>query len=171
MRSTSRSERSPVSCRSATSCLATPRALQGYLNSRLTLFVKQEEENQLLNGKGSGTDLDGLLNRVPNANQDVVSGAAAATALDHIFAAITVAEESFLPVDGIVINPSDWADIRLAKDKNENYLAGSPFSNGGGQPSPLLFDRRCMSPPRSRLGHGAGRCLRLLPRRSIAAAD
>jgi HK97 family phage major capsid protein len=116
--------------------------LRAYLNSRLGLFVAMEEENQLLNGLGAGTDLDGLLNRVPLANQGVISDATAANAADHIHAAFTVVRASFLEPDGVVINPADWDDLRLLKDNTNNYLGGSPFSNGGPQPGELLFGKR-----------------------------
>jgi HK97 family phage major capsid protein len=50
--------------------------------------------------------------------------------------------ESFLQADGIVINPGDWAELRLLKDGNDAYIGGSPFSNGGAQPTENLFGRR-----------------------------
>ena len=103
-------------------------ALGGYLNGRLSLFVQQEEENQLLNGTGSGTDLDGLLNRIPAENEGIVSDAVAANAADSIYAAIVQVQASYLDADGVVLNPADWADLRLLKDQNEGYIGGSPFS-------------------------------------------
>ena len=42
----------------------------------------------------------------------------------------------------MVVNPVDWAELRLVKDTTENYVAGSPFSNGPAQPGELLFGRR-----------------------------
>ena len=103
-------------------------AIQGYLNSRLSLFVQTEEENQILNGDGTGTDLDGLLNRVPPANEGVISAVAGSNAADHIYSAIVAVQASFLDADGVVINPADWADLRLLKDQNDGYIGGTPFS-------------------------------------------
>jgi HK97 family phage major capsid protein len=116
--------------------------IQSYINARLSLFVQQEEENQLLNASGSGTDIDGLLNRIPVGNQDVTSSATAANAADHIYQALTVARASYLEPDGIVVNSDDWAELRLLKDQNENYIGGSPFSNGIGQPAESLWGKR-----------------------------
>jgi HK97 family phage major capsid protein len=116
--------------------------IRSYLDARLGLFVRIEEENQLLNGDGTGTDLDGILNRVPAANEGINSDAADRNKADDIFAAITVARESFLEPDGIVVNTDDWADIRLLKDDNGNYIGGSPFSNDRGEPGETLWGKR-----------------------------
>jgi HK97 family phage major capsid protein len=116
-------------------------ALQGYLNARLSLFVQNEEEDQLLNGDGSGNNLSGLLDRVPAPNQGIASTAPSANTADHIYAAMVVAQQSYLMPDAVVVNPEDWADLRLLKDQNDNYIGGSPFSNGA-QPGEALFGKR-----------------------------
>lgn len=115
--------------------------IQSYINARLSLFVRQEEENQLLNGTGGGTDLDGLLNNVPAPNQGVISTATAANQADNIFAAITAVRDAFLEPDGVVVNTDDWADLRLLKDGDENYIGGSPFSNTGSNPGESLWGK------------------------------
>ncbi len=43
--------------------------IQAYLNGRLTLFVRQQEEAQLLNGAGNLNNFRGLLARVPTGNR------------------------------------------------------------------------------------------------------
>ena len=70
--------------------------IRSYLDARLGLFVRIEEENQLLNGTGSGTDLDGILNRIPSGNKNQRATGSGTNDADHIFAAITTARESFL---------------------------------------------------------------------------
>jgi HK97 family phage major capsid protein len=117
-------------------------AIQAYLNSRLSLFVRQEEEAQLLNGAGNFNNFLGLLARVPAANRFVVSDADAPNAADHVYEAITVAQRSYLEPDAIVLNPVDWADLRLLKDTTENYVGGSPFGNGQPRPGQTLWDKR-----------------------------
>lgn len=117
--------------------------IRSYINARLSLFVRIEEEDQLLNKTGSGQDLDGLLNQVPGANQDIASDAAEVNAADHIFAAITQARKSYLEPDGIIVNTDDWAELRLLKDGDGNYIGGSPFSNtGAGEPGDVLWGKR-----------------------------
>jgi HK97 family phage major capsid protein len=113
--------------------------IRSYIDARLGLFVRIEEENQLLNGDGTGTDLDGLLNRIPAENADVTSDASNVNGADHIFAAITVARRSYLEVDGIVINPDDWADIVALKDNDGRYIGNGPF---GGMQGESLWGKR-----------------------------
>ncbi len=79
---------------------------------------------------------------MPNANKGVTSDAQAAQwcgphpcRADHIHAGLTVVRDSFLEPDGVIINPHDWGELRLLKDQNDNYLGGSPFSNGAAQPA------------------------------------
>ncbi len=116
--------------------------IQSYINARLSLFVQQEEEDQILNGGGVGTDLNGLLNRVPVPNQGVYSTTATSpNAADHIYHGLTVVRGSYLEPDGVVVNPDDWAELRLLKDGNNNYIGGSPFSNGS-EPTESLWNKR-----------------------------
>lgn len=54
--------------------------------------------------------------------------AGAALDADGVFDAMTkVRAASGFPADGIVVNPADYQAMRLAKDANEQYLAGGPF--------------------------------------------
>jgi HK97 family phage major capsid protein len=117
-------------------------SIQSYLNSRLTLFVRTEEENQLLNGAGNNLNFLGLLGRVPSGNRFISSDADTPNSADHIFAAITVAQRSFLEPDTVVLNPADWAGLRLVKDDMANYIGGSPFGNGQPQPGETLWGKR-----------------------------
>jgi HK97 family phage major capsid protein len=116
-------------------------AIQSYINARLTLFVQQKEEEEILHGAGGGNFL-GIMPRVPVANRYVSSDADAPNTADHVYEALTVARRSFLEPDGIVMHPDDWSDLRLLKDQNENYIGGSPFSNtGAGEPAETLWNK------------------------------
>jgi HK97 family phage major capsid protein len=118
-------------------------AIQSYINSRLTFFVRQEEEEQLLDGEG-GSNFLGLKPRIPADHKYVTSSAEAPNSADHIYEAITrVRVDSFLEPDGIIVHPEDWADLRLLKDTTENYIGGSPFSTtGSGEPGETLWGKR-----------------------------
>lgn len=116
-------------------------AIRAYIDARLSLFVRIKEEEELLHGAG-GSNFRGLEPRIPVANRFVQSDATQPNAADHIYAAITVARQSYLEPDGIVIHPDDWADLRLLKDSTYNYIAGSPFSTGGGEPGETLWNKR-----------------------------
>lgn len=107
-------------------------ALRSYIDARLGLFVRIQEEAQLLTGTGAGANIVGLLNR---------SGLTAAQALgadsapDAIYKEITkVRVASFLEPTGIVVNPTNWQTIRLAKDSNNQYYGGGPFTAAYGNP-------------------------------------
>lgn len=116
-------------------------AIRGFINGRLSLFVQMEEEEQLLHGAG-GSNFLGLMPRVPPANEFVQSDAVDPNNADHIYAALSAARRSFLEPDGIVINPDDWEALRLLKDDNGMYIAGSPFSTGPGEPTERLWGKR-----------------------------
>jgi HK97 family phage major capsid protein len=116
-------------------------AIQSYINARLSLFVRLKEEEELLHGAG-GSNFLGLEPRIPSANKFVSSDADTPNAADHIYAAITVVRNAFLEPDGIIIHPDDWADLRLLKDDNANYIGGSPFSNTGSNPGESLWGKR-----------------------------
>ena len=115
--------------------------IQSYLNSRLALFVRMQEEAQLLQGAG-GSNLEGLYARVPAENLYVSSDADAPNSADHIYEAITVSRRSYLEPDTIVVHPDDWADLRLLKATTEEYIGGSPFGNGLPQPGESLWGKR-----------------------------
>ena len=106
--------------------------IRSYLDGRLGLFVRIREEQQLLNGAGTGNDLDGLLNRSLTAAQ-ALGGDSIAVAVHKEITKVRVA--SFLDPDGIVFHPNDWQAARLEQDGNDQFYGGGPFTgpygNGG----------------------------------------
>lgn len=112
-------------------------AVASYINGRLIYAVQIEEEDQLLNGSGVGANITGIL----NASGIQTQALGADTVLDAIYKAITkVRSTGFFEPDGIVIHPNDWQSIRLAKDGNNNYFGGGPFTGAYGTPqAPVGF--------------------------------
>lgn len=96
------------------------------INNRLLYQLLMFEEDQLLNGDGTGLNVRGLLNREGIQTE----GAAGAGDLaDAVFRARTkVALATGLQADGLVMNPLDYQNLRLAKDGNGQYFAGGPFT-------------------------------------------
>lgn len=96
------------------------------INNRALYLHALAEETQLLNGNGTGNNLTGILNR---------SGLGAATyakngsvSADDIFKAMmAVQNNSGFAADAIVINPTDYQTLRLAKDANLQYYGGGYF--------------------------------------------
>ncbi|MGV8925015.1 MAG: phage major capsid protein [Ewingella sp.] len=98
--------------------------LQSYVNNRLMYGLALKEEDQLLNGDGSGDDLEGI-NHVATA-YDSGLNAAGDTRADLIAHAIYQVTESEFSASGIILNPRDWHGIALLKDNEGRYLFGGP---------------------------------------------
>lgn len=95
------------------------------INNRLLFQLLLAEEDQLLNGDGLGTNIKGLLNR---EGVQVATSASKAANFDELYKALqSVFTKTGLRPDGIIINPADYQDFRLAKDANGQYFAGGPF--------------------------------------------
>jgi HK97 family phage major capsid protein len=104
--------------------------VQGQVNGRLVFFVQQKEEQQLLNGAGTGSELLGLLNR---SGLTAAQAKATDTAIDAIYKEITkIRTSAFVDPSAIVMHPTDWQGIRLSKDANNQYFAGGPFTGAYG---------------------------------------
>jgi len=102
--------------------------LQSYINGRLLYGLKYVEDNQLLNGAGTGTDLNGIYTQATasTANLAVV---ATPTKLDVLRAAMLQATLANLPASGIVLHPTDWFGIEVTKDTAGGYIVGNPQDN------------------------------------------
>lgn len=105
--------------------------LEGYINNRLTTFVQMREDSQLLNGSGSGTptELKGIL------AFSIGSASGGNNNADAIMLGIAeVATNSYLPATGVVINATDWANLRMLREDESNgtgaYLMGPPSQAG-----------------------------------------
>lgn len=107
--------------------LADMPALEGLINQRLVEGLMLEEDAQLLYGSGVGADLLGLLvdPSVPSyswSSGPYVAGDKNDTRIDAIRRAVTLAQLSRYPVDGLIMNPVDWQEIELQKDSLGQYL-------------------------------------------------
>lgn len=98
--------------------------LQSYVNNRLMYGLALEEERQLLNGDGSGDDLEGI-NHVATA-YDTGLNDTGDTRADIIAHAIYQVTESEFSASGIILNPRDWHSIALLKDNEGRYIFGGP---------------------------------------------
>ena len=99
--------------------------LQSYIDGRLRYGLSYVEDNQLLNGAGTGTDLNGIYTQATasTANLAVV---ASPTFLDVLRAAMLQASLANIPPSGIVLNPTDWFKIETTKDTAGAYIIGNP---------------------------------------------
>lgn len=107
--------------------------LQSYIDGRLRYGLKLVEEAQLLMGGGTGTDLNGIYTQATAFSAPItISGA---TMIDNLRLAILQASLAELPATGIVLHPSDWANIELTKTDEGSYL----FANVQGTVQPTLW--------------------------------
>lgn len=98
--------------------------LQSYVNNRLLYGLALVEEDQLLNGSGTGDNLTGI-NKVATA-YDVTLNVSGDTRADMIAHAIYQVTESEFSASGIILNPRDWHSIALLKDGDGRYIFGGP---------------------------------------------
>ncbi len=116
--------------------LADAPQLQSYINTRLMYGLKLKEEDELLNGTGTGGSLSGIL-KAGNftAYNRTTSGD---TKVDTIRRALTQVGLSEYPADAIVMHPADWEDIELTKADDGQYVWANPAISAG----PQLWGRR-----------------------------
>ncbi len=99
-------------------------ALRSYIDARARYGLRYKEEAELLNGDGTGAHLKGL---VPSAT--AFNAAFVATQkqrIDTIRLAILQVFLAEFPASGIILHPTDWAQIQLLKDSQYRYLIGNP---------------------------------------------
>lgn len=100
--------------------------LASYINARGTYGLKYVEEQQLLNGNGTGQNLNGILNQATafapafNASDE--------TPIDRLRLAVLQVVLAEYPASGFVLNPIDWARIELTKDNEGRYIVGNAQS-------------------------------------------
>ncbi|QLF83817.1 major capsid protein [Gordonia phage Moosehead] len=104
--------------------LADVAQLEGLINDELALDVKEAEENQILNGNGSGENFTGINN---------VSGVQAQAWATDLFTttrkAITKARiAGRVNPTAWVLNPEDAEVLDLQKDGENRYYFGGPFA-------------------------------------------
>lgn len=113
--------------------------LQGYINGRLMYGLKLEEEDQLLNGNGNGSNISGILD---SGNFVAYNRAETGdTKIDALRRAITQGALSEYFVDTIVLNPADWEEIELTKATDGQYIWANPALAG----APQLWGRRIVA--------------------------
>jgi len=112
-------------------------AIASYINQRLPYMVERTEEDQILNGDGTGTNLVGIMQT--SGIQTQAKGADSDA--DAIYKAMTkIRSIAFFEPDGIVINPNDFQILRLLKDSAGQYLGGGPFTGAYGNSPLVAFD-------------------------------
>lgn len=97
--------------------------LMALVNAFLVDGLREEEEDQILNGDGSSPNLRGILQ-----DPDISTVASAGTDLDAVVDAIRTIRNDRRRPNAIVVHPNDWysTGFLLAKDSAGNYLVSDP---------------------------------------------
>lgn len=103
--------------------------LAGYINRKLIYGLKYKEEQELLSGDGTGQHIKGLITAATSFSTALLVPASAgwnkADVIRRAIQQVETANET--PVDFIVMNPVNWADIELTKTTAYEYVAGNAF--------------------------------------------
>lgn len=103
--------------------------LRSIIDQRLLYGLAYKEEQQLLNGDGTGQNLHGI---IPQATAySAAFTPTDSTAIDTIRLMMLQAALAEYPATGIVLHPTDWARIELTKDAGGNYIIGVPQGSIG----------------------------------------
>lgn len=106
------------------SLLSDSDALTDFIDHQLRIDVLLSLENQMINGDGTGTNMSGILNTT-GLGSVVRDATGSEPHADAIMRAVTTCRGAFYEPSAVVLNPTDWETIRLAKDGNNNYQAGN----------------------------------------------
>lgn len=98
--------------------------LRSTIDQRLLYGLAYAEEQQLLNGSGSGQNLHGIIPQATAYAAPITI--AGATSIDMMRLAMLQAALAEYPATGHVMNPIDWAFIETLKDSDGRYIIGNP---------------------------------------------
>lgn len=113
--------------------LADEPQLRGLIENELLYGLRLVEDDQILNGTGTGQDLLGIRN-VPGIQTYAQSeGETSDNKADAIRRAMTLALLAYYEPTGVVLHDGDWEDIELLKDDNGQYLLAVSIAVGGEQ--------------------------------------
>lgn len=110
--------------RASVQILADAPALRSIIDQRLRYGLAFAEEQQLLNGSGSGQNIEGLITAA--TAYSAPGSLTASTPLDVVRLMILQVALAEYPANGIVMNPIDMAAIEMMKDTAGGYLIGDP---------------------------------------------
>ena len=100
--------------------------LQSYIDGRLRAGLKLKEEDQLLKGSGVGLNIDGIYTQATAYSQPAGAVVDTETQIDRLRLAMLQVVLSEYAADGIVLHPTDWANVELLKTSDKAYLFANP---------------------------------------------
>lgn len=98
--------------------LADKPQLRSIIDQELMYGLALVEDDQLLNGNGTGENLLGLLNQPDTQSYTTAVGE---QKTDAVRRAMTKAALAMFPATGIILHPNDWEDIELQKAAGDGH--------------------------------------------------
>jgi HK97 family phage major capsid protein len=105
--------------------------LMSYIDGRGRYGLKLIEEAQLLKGSGVGLNINGIHTQATAYAQPSGASVTAETNIDRLRLAMLQVALAEYPADGIVLHPTDWANIELTKDGENRYIFAQPTGLAG----------------------------------------
>jgi HK97 family phage major capsid protein len=97
--------------------------LRGVIDNELLYGLRLTEDDQILNGDGTGTNLTGIRNTSGVQTYAQSEGPSVYdTPIDAVRRAITKSLLAYYEPTGVIIHPTDYEAIELTKDGIQNYL-------------------------------------------------
>lgn len=107
--------------------------LESYIGNRGMYGLKLVEEAQLLTGSGTGQNIEGIYTAATAYVQPTGAEVENETDLDKLRLAMLQVELAEAFSTGIVLHPTNWANIELLKDANKQYLFTNPQNTTTGR--------------------------------------
>lgn len=96
--------------------------LEATVEGRLRHGLAVKEEAQVLYGNGTSPQLQGIMTHASVQQYAWSDGQVGDTKIDAVRRAMLRARLAEYPVTGVVLHPSDWADIELMKGNDGHYI-------------------------------------------------
>ena len=104
--------------------------LRGIIDNELLYGLRLVEDDQILNGDGTGSNLTGIRETSGIQSQVWSAGTLGDTRIDAVRRAITKSLLAYYEPTGIIVHPNDMEDIELTKDAEERHLMVMSVSLG-----------------------------------------
>lgn len=109
--------------------LADEPQLRSIIDNELLYGLRIHEDDQILQGTGTGEDLQGIRN-AGIQTYAWNSGTVGDQKVDAIRRAATLAYLAYYEPTGVIVHPSDWEDMELTKNSQGTYLMAMSVASG-----------------------------------------
>lgn len=107
--------------------------IRSYIEGRMLYQLALVEENQLLNGSGVSGNLEGIYTAATAYAEPTGAVVANEQAIDRLRLMMLQVELANAFATGVVLHPTDWANIELLKDGQQGYLFTNPQTTTTGR--------------------------------------